>query len=212
MIRVFIVAASPLVRAGLESILAARGVEVVGSVSSVELFADRLAEGEANIVLIETSGAQIETILESIGRWEVAWEAAVVLLSDHFATGWLTEAVRAGVAAILPPETSPEQLVAALEAAAAGLIVLHRDEIASAFPAAMPMSRPLVELAETLTRREREVLQMLASGLGNKEIAMRLAISDHTVKFHVASILGKLGAASRTEAVAQGIRHGLVLL
>jgi DNA-binding NarL/FixJ family response regulator len=70
----------------------------------------------------------------------------------------------------------------------------------------------LTELAEPLTRREREVIQMLASGLGNKEIAARLNISDHTVKFHVASILGKLGAASRTEAVSLGIRRGLVLL
>jgi DNA-binding NarL/FixJ family response regulator len=80
------------------------------------------------------------------------------------------------------------------------------------FPAAVPASRPLAELPEPLTRREREVLQMLASGLGNKLIAARLVISEHTVKFHVASILGKLGAGSRTEAVSIGIRRGLVLL
>jgi DNA-binding NarL/FixJ family response regulator len=78
--------------------------------------------------------------------------------------------------------------------------------------AATSASQPLTELAEPLTRREREVLQMLAAGLGNKEIASRLDISDHTAKFHVGSILGKLGAASRTEAVALGIRRGLVLL
>jgi DNA-binding NarL/FixJ family response regulator len=63
-----------------------------------------------------------------------------------------------------------------------------------------------------LTPREQEVLRMLARGLANKEIAARLNISEHTVKFHVAAILGKLGAASRTEAVALGIRHGLILL
>src|SRR5216683_2649955 len=73
-------------------------------------------------------------------------------------------------------------------------------------------SYPVDELLEPLTRREREVLQMLAAGLANKEIAARLAISDHTVKFHVASILGKLGASTRTEAVSAGIRRGLVLL
>jgi len=67
-------------------------------------------------------------------------------------------------------------------------------------------------LLEPLTKREREVLQMLAGGLANKEIAARLAISDHTVKFHVASILGKLGVSTRTEAVSVGIRRGLVLL
>ena len=89
---------------------------------------------------------------------------------------------------------------------------MHPAEIGAAFPAAEPASRPLAELAEPLTPRESEVLQMLASGLANKEIAAKLAISEHTVKFHVASILGKLGAGSRTEAVSLGIRRGLVLL
>lgn len=63
-----------------------------------------------------------------------------------------------------------------------------------------------------MTARELEVLRLLALGLANKQIAARLNISDHTVKFHVAAILGKLGASSRTEAVAIGIRTGLVLL
>jgi DNA-binding NarL/FixJ family response regulator len=63
-----------------------------------------------------------------------------------------------------------------------------------------------------LTPRELEVLQLLAAGLGNKEIASRLTISEHTVKFHVASIMGKLGAVSRTEAVTLGIRHGLIMV
>ena len=79
-------------------------------------------------------------------------------------------------------------------------------------PAPAALSSPVRELPEPLTPREREVLQMISAGLGNKEIAGRLSISDHTVKFHVASILGKLGASSRTEAVSNGIRHGLVLL
>src|ERR1700674_681358 len=79
-------------------------------------------------------------------------------------------------------------------------------------PAGSAPTRALDELAESLTRRELEVLQMLAAGLSNKEIAARLSISEHTVKFHVASILGKLGAGSRTEAVSLGIRRGLVLL
>ena len=211
MIRTFIVAASPLVRAGLENILAAQRVEVVGAVSSVELLADRLVEGEADVVLVDASGDQFETVLGSIDQLELGSEVAVVLLADHPAPGWVAEAVRAGIGAILPTRASPEQLAAAMQAAVAGLIVMHRGEADSNFPGALA-SRPLAELLEPLTRREREVLQMLASGLGNKEIATRLTISEHTVKFHVASILGKLGAASRTEAVALGIRHGLVLL
>ncbi len=210
--RAFIVAASPLARAGLKNILSVRGVEVVGSVPDIELVADQLADAEANIVLVDASGEQFETVLGSIRRLELASESAIIILADHPAPGWLAEAVQAGVGAVLSAEASPEQLVAAMQAATEGLVVLHRDEMASAFPAAARASHPLAELAEPLTRRECEVLQMLASGLGNKEIATRLTISEHTAKFHVASIMGKLGAASRTEAVAVGIRHGLVLL
>jgi two-component system, NarL family, response regulator YdfI len=211
-IHAFIVAASPLARAGLENILATQGVEVVGAVSSVDLLADHLAEGGADVVLVDASGEQFEAILGPVVRLELASETAVVILADHPTPGWLAEAVRAGIGAILPTGASPEQLVLAIRAATAGLVVMDRGEIDSTFPAARPASRPFADLPEPLTPREREVLQMLASGLGNKEIAAHLAISEHTVKFHVASILGKLDAGSRTEAVALGIRHGLVLL
>jgi DNA-binding NarL/FixJ family response regulator len=85
-------------------------------------------------------------------------------------------------------------------------------EVSALFPAAEPITRSTASLSEPLTPRESEVLQMLASGLANKEIASRLMISEDTVKFHVASILGKLGAGTRTEAVSLGIRRGLVLL
>jgi DNA-binding NarL/FixJ family response regulator len=89
---------------------------------------------------------------------------------------------------------------------------MHPATADALFPQFASRSGSLAELAEPLTNRERQVLQMLASGLGNKEIAARLVISEHTVKFHVASILGKFAAGSRTEAVSIGIRRGLVLL
>jgi DNA-binding NarL/FixJ family response regulator len=69
-----------------------------------------------------------------------------------------------------------------------------------------------VDAAEALTPRELEVFAMLAEGVGNKTIAWKLGISEHTVKFHVASIMSKLHATSRTEAVAIGIRRGLIML
>ena len=211
-IRVFIVAASPLSRASLQSLLRARKVEVVGSAPDLESLWDQPPDVEVDIVLVEASGDRFEGMIDSLNQSQLSSEAAIVVLSDRFEPGRLANALRAGVRAVLPSDTSPDQIVAALEAAAAGLIVLHPADVDVMFPAAESTSSVLAELIEPLTPRESEVLQMLASGLANKEIATRLAISDHTVKFHVASILGKLGAASRTEAVTLGIRRGLVLL
>jgi two-component system, NarL family, response regulator YdfI len=211
-IRVSIVAASPLARAGLENVLTARGVKVVGSSADVESIAEQLFDTETDVVLVEASGEQAESVLESIVRSELASDETVVVLTDNGPPAWPAQALRAGIRGVLPGDVSPEQLISALEAAASGLLVVHPAEVDAVLPEVKPASSPLVELAEPLTRREREVLQMLAGGLGNKEIASRLVISEHTVKFHVASILGKLGAGSRTEAVSLGIRRGLVLL
>jgi NarL family two-component system response regulator YdfI len=187
-------------------------VEVVGSAPSFESLADQWSDVEADIVFVEAPNGQFERVIDSVARSQLGSEATVVVVSERFEPRWFAEALRAGVRAILPSNILPDELVAGLEAAAAGLIVLHPAEVDRMFPAAEPTSTPLAELVEPLTPRESEVLQMLASGLANKEIAARLAISEHTVKFHVASILGKLGAASRTEAVSLGIRRGLVLL
>ena len=212
MIRVFIVAPSPLTRTGLQSVIKTQNVEVVGSAANVEALADRWPDVEADIVLLEASGQQSETVIGSLDASQLASEAAFVVLSDHLEPRWIAEALRAGVRGVLPSDISPEQLIATLEAAAAGLVVIHPTEVDSMFPATDPSSRPLADLAEGLTPRESEVVQMLANGMANKEIAARLSISEHTVKFHVASILGKLGAGSRTEAVSIGIRRGIVLL
>jgi DNA-binding NarL/FixJ family response regulator len=211
-IRVFIVASSPLARAGLESLLTARGFSVVGSSANLDSLSEQLADAEPDAVLLEASGEDSEAVLDTLNASDVASEIPLILLMGQPSPGFAAEALRVGVRAILPAEVSPDQLTAAVQAATAGLVIVHPSEVGAVLPAANASSRPLAELAEPLTPREREVLQMLASGLANKVIAARLSISDHTVKFHVASILGKLGASSRTEAVSLGIRYGLVLL
>lgn len=212
MIRAFIVASSSLVRTGLQSLFGGRDVEVVGSVADFESLAGQWVDVQADVILVEASGEQFETVMDSLAASQLASDAAIVVLTDHREPKLLAEALRTGVRAVLPGDIAPEQLLAALEAAAAGLIVVHPTEVDLMFPVAENASRQLAELAEPLTPRESEVLQMLASGFANKEIAARLKISEHTVKFHVASILGKLGAGTRTEAVSLGIRRGLVLL
>jgi len=211
-IRVFIVAVSPFARGGLENLLTARGVSVIGSTSNLDLVAEQVLDAEPDAVLVDASGEHSGDVLDAVIASELAAESAMIVLLDHPPPGWVADALRAGVRAILPAAVSADQLAAAIEAAITGLYIVHPSELSAMLPAATTASSNVAELAEPLTPREREVLQMLASGLANKEIAAKLSISDHTVKFHVASILGKLGASTRTEAVALGIRRGLVLL
>ena len=210
MIRLFIVAASPLSRAGLQDLLVARGLEVIGSSANLDQ-AGQLPL-DADVVLIDSSGVPFEQLLASVVESGLASDARVVLLAEHAPVSAVPRALRAGISAVLPSDLSPDQLLRALEAAASGLLILRPEQVHDALPGSPALRASRDEPVESLTRREREVLQMLAGGLGNKEIAARLAISEHTVKFHVASILGKLGAGSRTEAVSLGIRRGLVLL
>ncbi len=212
MIRVFLIAASPLAHGALQNRLKARNVKIVGAAANIEAVGAQLSDAQAQVVLVDSSGEPPETIVEALADSDLPAEIPTVILAEPGSPSVSAQALQAGIRAVLPSEISTDQLAAALQAAAAGLVVLQPVEIPAAFPAPAPASQPLAELPEPLTRREREVLQMLAAGLANKEIAARLNISDHTAKFHVAAILGKLGAATRTEAVALGIRRGLVLL
>jgi DNA-binding NarL/FixJ family response regulator len=211
-IRVFLIAASPLARSALQNRLKGQSVRIVGSAAAVDALSADISDAEADVLLVDAAAESPEAIIESLAHSDLAAEIAIVVLTEAASRQVSAQALQAGIRALLPPEISSDQLAAALQAAAAGLIVLHPTEVPAAFPASAPASQPLAELPEPLTRREREVLQMLAAGLANKEIAARLNISAHTAKFHVAAILGKLGAATRTEAVALGIRRGLVLL
>lgn len=209
MIRVFIVAESARSRERLEDLLDARRIEVVGGASNVENAAEALAEEDAQVLLVEATNDSVEELLEILAATGLTRETAVVVLLDQSAPVWAGQALQAGVRGVLSTDADGEQLALAIEAAAGGLFVLHPNEVRAerSSPARAVTLEP-----ESLTARERQVLQMLAAGLGNKEIAARLRISEHTAKFHVASILGKLGASSRTEAVAIGLRRGLILL
>ena len=111
---------------------------------------------------------------------------------------------RTGNGGLLQANASCDQIVHAIRSVAAGLTVFDN--------ALAPQPSSDEPAPEELTPREIEVLRLLADGLGNKDIAARLGISEHTIKFHIRSILGKLGAASRTDAVARGLRSGLIEL
>jgi DNA-binding NarL/FixJ family response regulator len=117
----------------------------------------------------------------------------------------------ADIRAVLPPSVDGELLRAAIRVVAAGFMISEADELRGFSEAPPRLDRPLgAEIA--LTSRENEVLGLLAHGASNKSIARALDISVHTAKFHVASVLAKLGARNRSDAVAIGIRRGLILL
>jgi two-component system, NarL family, nitrate/nitrite response regulator NarL len=132
--------------------------------------------------------------------------APIVLLGEP---SWSPEALRLGVRAMLRPDAPSNEIVAAVYAAAGGLAAVDPRDLEGWLGGAS--AAPVAE-AGPLTPREREVLILLAEGAANKTIAWKLDISEHTAKFHVASILAKLNAGTRAEAVAQGIKRGLLLL
>ena len=210
MIRVLIVAAAARVRRALESQLPARDFEVAGSVASLDAAADVL-ENRVDAVLMEVGEGFASEVLESLEESGLTRETPVVLLLEEAAPETVSQFLRLGVRGVLPADSDPRRLAVALQAAARGLLVLTPAEAEAVRPARGSREFP-DELVEPLTPREKEVLRLLAAGLSNKEIAGRLQLSEHTAKFHVAAILGKLGASSRAEAVSIGMRHGLILL
>jgi two-component system, NarL family, response regulator YdfI len=147
--------------------------------------------------------------LSELAPAEAHAPAYVLLAASADPPLWTAEALRLGVRAILPRDASAGEILAAVEAAAAGLALIQPQELERLLAAA-PV--PAAAQPSNLTPRELEVLRMMAEGAANKTIAWKLEISEHTAKFHVASILAKLGAGTRTEAVAVGVRRGLVML
>jgi two-component system, NarL family, response regulator YdfI len=199
--RVLVLSPSPVDRAGLESLLrsGAGTIEVVGSAAN---WSEYSGEDPDVILAGWENGDELSTEIS-----DGASEAALVVMADDPGLSGVAEALRSGVRAVLSRHSSASQIVAAIEAAAAGFVVLQPGDLDGLLVSPQPAS-----LAEPLTPREVEVLGMLAEGQSNKSIAHRLGISEHTVKFHVTSIMGKLSAGSRTEAVTQGIRQGLIML
>ena len=145
-------------------------------------------------------------IVEGFDAGDLAIEGPPVILIDG--DDELRDALNSRIRASLPPDFLPGELLAAAEAAAHDFTVLTSAQVRRWLVRREARDRDIP--TETLTVRELEVLRMLAYGLGNKEIGSQLGISDHTAKFHVAQILAKFHAGSRAEAVAIGIRRGLV--
>ena len=200
MIRLVIAAPSAVVRAGLEALAASSPeLQVVGS------FPD-LSGAETLHPDVVLAALPLKDIPPPSGSRALP----LVLLTNDAQPLWTLEAFRLGIRALLGRNASQAEILAAVEAAANNLAVIEPQDLDILLSSAAPAQ--VEGESSALTARELEVLRMLAEGAANKIIAWKLGISEHTVKFHVASILARLGASSRTEAVTIGIRKGLVLL
>jgi NarL family two-component system response regulator YdfI len=206
--RVLVVASSPVVRAGLESLLARTGeYAVLGAAALPRLRGDALTEPD--VIVLALRGGGEEELARDLAP-EASTGPAVVVLGAEPVADWGPRVLRLGARAVLPETAGAAELAAAIEAAAAGLVALPPELVGVAARAQLRSETAVAP--QPLTAREVEVLGLLAAGLGNKVIAGRLAISEHTVKSHVTSLFAKLAVSTRAEAVAAGVRQGLLML
>ena len=220
-VRVLICASSAANRAKLEQELHRQpGKQVVATVPNIAELRIATVGNDLDVIIL-----CVDTRLSRID-WEelTALGVPIVFIAEGRDIESAASAISAGAQAVLVGNVTGTQLAGAISSAVSGLITLSsdlaelvrqglvaefKDEQGSDAVGAIPGDdgNP-----EHLTRREREVLEMMADGFSNKEIAAQLSISAHTVKFHISSILGKLGASSRTEAASIGLRRGLITI
>jgi DNA-binding NarL/FixJ family response regulator len=206
-IRLAILAPTPALRSGLRALLAAdERVEVVTEGAALN---DLEELDGLDVVLIAASEIAPQALRASLEQ--TASPPSFLVLTDDSQTARPLASLPVRAWGLLPTDIGEVELLAAVFAVHEGLL--------TAAPALMlPLLGPMTqvdeddELLEELTEREAEVLQLLAQGLANKQIAARLGISEHTVKFHVSAIYTKLGVTNRTEAVSRGARLGLIVL
>lgn len=207
-LRVLVVADNLLVRTGLATLLATRtDLQVVGQVASSATLADDLDVYRPQVVIVDLGYEPAAAIARLEPLNEVPFVA--LLPTAEFTAALIASLDENAIYGVMLRDSSPDMLAAAINAVFSGLIILDPLMATSVI---VPDTASLETLDEALTPREAEVLQLLAEGLPNKNIAGRLGISPNTVKFHINAILNKLGVQSRTEAVIRATRLGLVIL
>ena len=175
--------------------------------SHAEISSERFSASGSEILVADLDTPAAAAAVISFLETAPAGTGAITLCDDPD-PAWVRAALSGAVNAILARDAGADDLLLAMHAAEAGLVLLHPTSVRSL--AGEALAPPANGLIEELTRRECQVLRLVSAGLGNKEIADRLSISEHTVKFHISSILGKLNVATRTEAVSLGIRRGII--
>jgi DNA-binding NarL/FixJ family response regulator len=205
-LRVLILADDPLTSAGLAALLAEDpDYRIVGKQKTADDWVEAVERLNPDLLIWDVSWEAGEALEEVIGLTQ-SLPPLLALVQDPGEVGRLWAG---GVQGVLPRGVDVGALKAALRGLAEGLTVFDPDLLRGLVP---PRTEAPEEPDSPLTARETEVLRLLADGLSNRGIANELQISEHTVKFHVNSIMSKLNAESRTEAVVSGMRRGIISL
>jgi DNA-binding NarL/FixJ family response regulator len=228
-VKILVVARIPVIREGLRGLLATESDFAISTIAPSSgargLLIERILSEQPDVLLMDVDVLEREgwVLLGDLDR--VAPYVRSLVISDSPTDRRVAQALSLGARGYLLRDSAPEEMVAAIRAAHAGVYVLHSM-------AAETLVTPWLEqtaesddpysdeahlgsenkLIEPLSARELDVLRLMTRGMANKQIAAELFVTEHTVKFHIRSILGKLGAANRTEAVTLSLQKGLVTL
>ena len=211
MIRVLLVDDHAVVREGLRAFLELQDdFEVVGEASDGEQALVQAEVLRPDVILMDL----VMPNLDGVGAMRElrvrAPDSQVIVLTSFLDDDRLMPAIQAGAAGYLLKDVKPSELARAIRAADAGEAIIAPTAAARLVRAIADGSRPVLAEPERLTRREREVLELIVQGRANKRIAFELGISEKTVKTHVGHLLAKLGVSDRTQAALLAVREGLV--
>ena len=210
-IRILLVDDHAVVREGLRNFLALQdGLEIVGEASDGAEAIDQAQRLAPDVILMDLVmpgldgiGAMRQLRVRSPG-------SRVIVLTSFLEDERVLPAIQAGAAGYLLKNVAPAELARAIRAAHAGEAIIDPTAAARLVHAIADDARPRIEEPERLTRRERDVLELIARGQSNKRIAFELGISEKTVKTHVGHLLAKLGVSDRTQAALMAVEEGLV--
>jgi len=207
-VRVILCDDHAIVRDGIARVLDAYDdIDVIGTAENGEAGVEATVRLRPDVVLMDLLMPIVDGVQATRRIAAAAPETAVVVLTSFGEQALVMEAIDAGASGFILKDAAPSELVGAIRSAARGEAPLD-PRVARAVMSRRQENQPLQEM----TAREREVLALVAAGLSNKLIADRLGISDHTAKFHVNGVMMKLGASTRTEAVVEAMRRGLIRL
>jgi two-component system, NarL family, response regulator LiaR len=210
-IRVLLVDDHAVVREGLRNFLALQdGLEIVGEAGDGNEAIDQAQRLEPDVILMDLVMPGLDGI-GAMRQLRVRSPASrVIVLTSFLEDERVLPAIQAGAAGYLLKNVAPADLARAIRAAHAGEAIIDPTAAARLVHAIADDARPRIEQPERLTRREHDVLELIARGQSNKRIALELGISEKTVKTHVGHLLAKLGVTDRTQAALMAIEEGLV--